>query len=291
MPKFEFPSDKLDITNERAHTFIEKCEEYVDSMDEILSIFDDYKSLNSSFRLTLFFSAGGLINIANSYFVQINYTKYPCFLMFFCTGISYPLLIIPCMGYILNYLKQCYYSNYAYDKIANDESAISSNFSEPTKSTTEKVTTHKLLNKFNFYISAKFITKILFTYLAIIIIYSVIIGFISKDYSIFPLEQGFCTLTVEYAPQLFLIFFFFLIFLPFSVYELCKLNDSINMKTSLMFTTIFMFISLLGYFIMSLLPSYNCSQTSRYWPSDTFVLLLCISYHYTQIATPQKLKN
>jgi len=58
------------------------------------------------------------------------------------------------------------------------------------------------------------------------------------------------------------------------------------MKNSLMFTTIFMFISLLGYFVMSLIPSYNCSQLVRYWPSDSFVMLLCISYHYTQIARP-----
>ncbi|ORX55418.1 hypothetical protein BCR36DRAFT_185893 [Piromyces finnis] len=91
---------------------------------------------------------------------------------------------------------------------------------------------------------------------------------------------------IEYIPQLFLIFFFFLIFLPFSVIELYKLNDSINMKNSLMFTTIFMFISLFGYFLISLIPSYNCSKFVKYWPSDAFVLLLCISYHYTQITKP-----
>jgi len=106
--------------------------------------------------------------------------------------------MIPCIAYILNYLKQCYYSNYAFGKISNnnyDSSTLSSlNFTEPT-STTKKGSTHKLLYRYNAYFSDKFVSKLLIIYLTLVIIYSLIIGFISKNYSLFPLEKGFCVLT------------------------------------------------------------------------------------------------
>jgi len=311
---FEFP-DQWDDSNERAHLFFDKCYSYTNTLEDMMALFDisfvyyilcvcifvyfivtsivifacrkNYRFLNNNAGFTFLFSLGGLINVVNSFLIQVYYVEYPCFAMLFCTGISYPLLIIPCIGYILTYLKQCYFSNYAYDKIANDDLANTS-FSEPTLPLAQqsKVITHRLLNKFSKYFTEKFITKFLALYIVGVIIYSLVIGLTSSNYSINPLEKGFCILTLEYAPQLFLIFFFFLFFLPFSVFELFKLNDSINMKKSLMFTTIFMFISLLGYFVMSLIPSYNCSKYVKYWPSDSFVILLCISYHYTQITRP-----
>lgn len=113
-----------------------------------------------------------------------------------CGKIGYPLLIIPCIGYILTYLKQCYFSNYAYDKIANDDLTATS-FSEPTLPLAQqsKVITHRLLNKYSKYFTEKFITKFLALYILGVIIYSVAIGLTSHNYSINPLEKGFCTLT------------------------------------------------------------------------------------------------
>jgi len=96
---FKFPNDKWDESNERALSFFEKCYTYTDTLDDMMALFDisfiyyilcisifiyfvvtsiviftcrkNYKFLNSNAGFTFLFSLGGLINVVNSFLIQV----------------------------------------------------------------------------------------------------------------------------------------------------------------------------------------------------------------------------
>jgi len=97
--KFPFPKD-WDITNERTVKYFNKCSKYVDSQEELLSLFhiklffyiycyvmifiiiistiliiiyrDSYIIKRSSPKLLIIFCIGCIINIGNSYGIQVR---------------------------------------------------------------------------------------------------------------------------------------------------------------------------------------------------------------------------
>jgi len=97
---YDFPSNLWDENNERAKSFFNKCYEYSNTLEDMLSLFDisivyyilsvtiiiyflvtfiliilfrkNYKILNNSILLSLYFSVGGLIDVVNSFLIQVN---------------------------------------------------------------------------------------------------------------------------------------------------------------------------------------------------------------------------
>ena len=96
---FEFPEDLWDKSNSRAVSFFDKCYQYTNTLNDMLALFDisfvyyilcisifiyfiitsviiityrkNYRFLNNSAGFTFLFSLGGLINVVNSFLVQV----------------------------------------------------------------------------------------------------------------------------------------------------------------------------------------------------------------------------
>lgn len=300
---FPFP-DEWDSTNERANGYYERCQGYVKTQEEFVSLLDirphfhvicqfliayifitgiliiifrnKYIIKRNNPELTLYFSLGCIINIADSYGVDVNYDKYPCFLVFYCTGISYPLMMVSCIGCISRYLKQYYSSANAFVEVFDEKYEVKNQYG------------NKKLQNVRDYLIDKYPNRFVLFYILIVTIYSLLVSLFGNRYRIFnDVDKGFCIISLEYAPQLILIVTFSVIYIPYTLYELKRIEDTFNIKNVLYVSLITIFLCIIGYFVSSLTTAYNCTpEFIRNWPADCFVILYCAVFHYLQVTRP-----
>jgi len=302
--KFPFPED-WDINNERTVAYFNKCSQYVETQQELISLFhikpfyyiysyvmiicisistifiiicrDNYIIKRTSPMLLIIFCIGCIICITNSYGIQVHYTTYPCFLVFYLTGISYPMVFISCIACFSKYIKQYYTSANAYLV------AVESN-----NNMQEKKIKKKSLNSIREYLIEKHPVRFIILYIIIITIYSFTVSPFGKNYRIIgDVDLGFCTLSVEYAPQLLIILTFIFLYVPYILNELRKIEDTFKIKNLIYISVIIMSFSVIGYLITSLIPVYNCTpEFIRFWPTDCFVILCCTVFHILHVVKP-----
>jgi len=82
---------------------------------------------------------------------------------------------------------------------------------------------------------------------------------------------------VEYFPQLIIVLSFLLLYVPYIINELRKIEDPFKIKNLLYITVIAMCIGVVGYLVSSLVPKYNCTpEFIRIWPTDWYLLKIYI---------------
>ncbi|ORX82935.1 hypothetical protein BCR32DRAFT_267320 [Anaeromyces robustus] len=307
--KFPFPDD-WDKKNPRTVSYFNKCSQYVDSQEELLSLFhlksffyiycyfmiiciiisaililiyrNNYIIKRSSPYLLIQFCIGCIICISNSYGIQVYYTNYPCFLVFYASGISYPMIFISCISCFTKYIKQYYASANAYVEAVNINVHIES------KKKKNIILKKKTIENVRVYLIEKHPIYFTIFYVIIITIYSFAVSPLGKNYRIIGHQDlGFCTLSVEYIPQLIIILSFVLLYVPYMLNVLRKIEDTFKIKNLLYISLISMFISIIGYLGSSLIPKYNCTpQFIRLWPTDCFIILTCAVFHFLHVIKP-----
>lgn len=91
-----------------------------------------------------------------------------------------PMILITSFGCIINYLKHCYYSVYLYEKAVNSENT--KRRSSLLYRICEVYTQSRLLN-------------FLLSFVIFQLLYSLVISYVSDNYSLIYIKKGFCGFT------------------------------------------------------------------------------------------------
>jgi len=295
----KFP-DGWDKTIEAQVRYYNKCRDYVDSEDDMENLFrisifyriyclilfsisivsafygikyrNKVKIIKSNIVLIIFYSFGCIVCTINSYFIQVEYKEYPCVAYFYLTGIGYPIILITSFGCIINYLKHCYYSVYIYEKAINSDN--------------NKNRRRSLLHRICEVYTQSRLLNFLLSFVIFQLLYSLVVSYVSDNYSLVYIKKGFCGFSKEYLPQIVLVCIFLFVSFPLTVYQFYRLHDNFKFINTLMINLLIMTISA-GLFIAAMaVPDYNCSQIVRFLPSDAYALIISCSFHYSQVIRP-----
>ncbi|ORX84865.1 hypothetical protein BCR32DRAFT_291034 [Anaeromyces robustus] len=289
--KIEFPSN-WDENNVGAVDFFNRCLPYVKKTEDfydiagvsiyfivfgviaigyilfiniwLLSYYKSYIFKRQSFKYYLCLLVGSLMILLDTYFLEIYYEHYPCFLHHLFTAIGYPTYLSAIVFIILRYYKFYYKSQIAY-------------FNSFMEFLEEKH--NEMFNK-------KFIFKICYTSISpkkafnififiniISVIYSILIYFVDKRVS----SNGFCGTRISYLPQIMEFAFILLIFSPLALIEALKFDDKFRMKKTVVLLILVHIIYFTGFFLGALVKKLNCSVFVQYTPPGFFVFLSCVT--------------
>jgi hypothetical protein len=187
------------------------------------------------------------------------------------------MIFISCIACFTKYVKQYYSSANAYLEAVDNSNRIQ-----------EKQIKKKTFNNIREYFIEKHPIRFTLLYIIIITVYSFAVSPLGKNYRIIKhFDVGFCTLSVEYFPQLIIVLSFLLLYVPYIINELRKIEDPFKIKNLLYITVIAMCIGVVGYLVSSLVPKYNCTpEFIRIWPTDCFIILTCTIFHFLHVIKP-----
>ncbi|ORX82933.1 hypothetical protein BCR32DRAFT_267318 [Anaeromyces robustus] len=192
--------------------------------------------------------------------------------------VGYPMILITSFGCIINYLKQCYYSVYIYEKTVNNNDESKSKKTSLLHRICELYTQSRLLN-------------FLLTFVILQLLYSLVVSYVSDNYSLVYIKKGFCCFSVEYLPQIVLVCIFLFVSFPLIVYQFYRLHENFKFVNTLMINLLIMTISAALFIWALVVPSYNCSLIVRYLPSDAYALILINLYYMNKKANKLELNK
>ncbi|ORX44805.1 hypothetical protein BCR36DRAFT_358970 [Piromyces finnis] len=218
----------------------------------------------------LIYACSGLVCIINCYCRNAFYHKMPCAVVIYLLNIGYIPNFLSCMGCIMYYLQQCYFSINSYNKAIDHNYIKEENFF------------YKLCMNFK---EEKFVKFIMYSTIGGVL-FSGIFGFTGQTYTYIPLTKGYCTNSnIEGYPFYFTIIVYF-IFSIFALNELHKLGSDFVLRKSLMITLCIAIILLIINVFGNSTNYIKCATIIRYIPHETVLQIFSCIFNFSQITYP-----
>ncbi|ORX85933.1 hypothetical protein BCR32DRAFT_275893 [Anaeromyces robustus] len=225
----------------------------------------NFEILKFSKVLIIIHSLSLNIAILNTYFRNVLYDKYPCFLVNYCITISHVLNYLSIISCVLYYLN------------------LNNNYVGALRKTlfSRKKSYNLLYKLYKDFTEIKMVSWMLII-TSITLFFSSYLGSKNKEYSLYPMNKGYCLIYYGGIPQT-IILICYLIFIPLAIIEIKKMGVHFSFRISFIISLILSFVFLIIHNIFIIGFNYECSSIFRHIPYDIFYNLSSIAFSFLQI--------